>query len=152
MIKIEHFLDEVVIPTLKELDMYSEEACLLVVGTAIQESRLHYLKQIPSGIAKGICQMEEATHDDIWDNFLKYKPEIKERLLGLTNQSMDLVDQLKGNLYYAVAMCRIHYYRVSEALPNDLEGMARYWKKYYNTELGKGTVEEFIHNYEQAVK
>ena len=65
---------------------------------------------------------------------------------------MDLVDQLKGNLYYAVAMCRIHYYRVSEALPNDLEGMARYWKKYYNTELGKGTVEEFIHNYEQAVK
>ena len=146
MIKIEHFLDEVVIPTLKELDMYSEEACLLVVGTAIQESRLHYLKQIPSGIAKGICQMEEATHDDIWDNFLKYKPEIKERLLGLTNQSMDLVDQLKGNLYYAVAMCRIHYYRVSEALPNDLEGMARYWKKYYNTELGKGTVEEFIHN------
>ena len=152
MIKIEHFLDEVVIPTLKELDMYSEEACLLVVGTAIQESRLHYLKQIPSGIAKGICQMEEATHDDIWDNFLKYKPEIKERLLGLTNQSMDLVDQLKGNLYYAVAMCRIHYYRVSEALPNDLKGMARYWKKYYNTELGKGTVEEFIHNYEQAVK
>ena len=152
MIKIEHFLDEVVIPTLKELDMYSEEACLLVVGTAIQENRLHYLKQIPSGIAKGICQMEEATHDDIWDNFLKYKPEIKEKLMGLTNQSMDLVDQLKGNLYYAVAMCRIHYYRVSEPLPNDLAGMARYWKKYYNTELGKGTVEEFIHNYEQAVK
>ena len=152
MIKIEHFLDEVVIPTLKELDMYSEEACLLIVGTAIQESRLHYLKQIPSGIAKGICQMEEATHDDIWDNFLKYKPEIKEKLMGLTNQSMDLVDQLKGNLYYAVAMCRIHYYRVSEPLPNDLAGMARYWKKYYNTELGKGTVEEFIHNYEQAGK
>ena len=152
MIKIEHFLDEVVIPTLKELDMYSEEACLLIVGTAIQESRLHYLKQIPSGIAKGICQMEEATHDDIWDNFLKYKPEIKEKLMGLTNQSMELVDQFKGNLYYAVAMCRIHYYRVSAPLPNDLAGMARYWKKYYNTELGKGTVEEFIHNYEQAVK
>ena len=152
MIKIEHFLDEVVIPTLKELDMYSEEACLLIVGTAIQESRLHYLKQIPSGIAKGICQMEEATHDDIWDNFLKYKPEIKEKLMGLTNQSMDLVDQLKGNLYYAVALCRIHYYRVSEPLPYDLAGMARYWKKYYNTELGKGTVVEFIHNYVQAVK
>ena len=57
MIKIEHFLDEVVIPTLKELDMYSEEACLLVVGTAIQESRLHYLIQITTRIAKGICQM-----------------------------------------------------------------------------------------------
>ena len=90
MIKIEHFLDEVVIPTLKELDMYSEEACLLIVGTAIQESRLHYLKQIPSGIAKGICQMEEATHDDIWDNFLKYKPEIKEKLIN--HQNLHLVE------------------------------------------------------------
>ena len=152
MIKIEHFLDEVVIPTLKELDMYSEEACLLVVGTAIQESRLHYLKQIPSGIAKGLCQMEEATHDDIWDNFLAYKPEIKQKLMGLVNPSMDLVDQLKGNLYYSVAMCRIHYYRVSEALPSDLEGMARYWKKYYNTPLGAGTEKEFIHNYKECVK
>jgi hypothetical protein len=152
MIKIEHFLDEVVIPTLKELDMYSEEACLLVVGTAIQESRLHYLKQIPSGIAKGVCQMEEATHDDIWDNFLAYKPEIKAKVMGLANPTMDLVDQLKGNLYYSVAMCRIHYYRVSEALPSDLKGMAKYWKKYYNTPLGAGTEEEFIHNYEKAVK
>jgi len=152
MIKIEHFLDEVVIPTLKELDMYSEEACLLVVGTAIQESRLHYLKQIPSGIAKGVCQMEEATHDDIWDNFLAYKPEIKAKLMGLANPTMDLVDQLKGNLYYSVAMCRIHYYRVSEALPSDLKGMAKYWKKYYNTPLGAGTEEEFIHNYEECVK
>jgi hypothetical protein len=152
MIKIEHFLDEVVIPTLKELDMYSEEACLLVVGTAIQESRLHYLKQIPSGIAKGVCQMEEATHDDIWDNFLAYKPEIKAKVMGLANPTMDLVDQLKGNLYYSVAMCRVHYYRVSEALPSDLKGMAKYWKKYYNTPLGAVTEEEFIHNYEKAVK
>ena len=48
-------------------------------------------------------------------------------------------------------MCRVHYYRVSEALPeeNDIEGMARYWKKYYNTPLGAGTEEEFIHNYKE---
>ena len=149
MINIEHFKDEVVIPTLKELDMYSEEACLLILGTAIQESRLHYLKQIPSGIAKGVCQMEEATHNDIWENFIAYKPEIKTALLGIANQSMDLAEQLKGNLYYAVAMCRVHYYRVSEPLPNDLEGMAKYWKKYYNTPLGAGTEEEFIHNYKE---
>jgi len=151
MINIEHFKDEVVVPTLTELSMYSEAAVQLVIGTAIQESRLHYLKQIPSGIAKGGCQMEEATHNDIWENFIAYKPEIKTTLLGIANQSMDLTDQLKGNLYYAVAMCRVHYYRVSEALPeeNDIEGMARYWKKYYNTPLGAGTEEEFIHNYKE---
>ena len=56
MINIEHFKDEVVVPTLTELSMYSEAAVQLVIGTAIQESRLHYLKQIPSGIAKGVCQ------------------------------------------------------------------------------------------------
>ena len=40
-----------------------------------------------------------------------------------------------------------------EKLPNsyDIEGLAKYWKKYYNTEGGKGTVEKFIEKYEKYV-
>jgi hypothetical protein len=29
-------------------------------------------------------------------------------------------------------------------MPNSLEGQAGYWKKYYNTEGGKGDPEHFI--------
>jgi hypothetical protein len=29
--------------------------------------------------------------------------------------------------------------------------MAHYWKKYYNTEKGKGTVEGFVESYDELV-
>ena len=47
-------------------------------------------------------------------------------------------------------MARIKYWRVPKKLPveNDIEGMAKYWKDYYNTSLGKGTPEKFIKAYE----
>jgi len=39
-------------------------------------------------------------------------------------------------------------------LPNaeDIEGLAHYWKKYYNTVYGSGKVEEFVNNYKKYVK
>jgi hypothetical protein len=42
-------------------------------------------------------------------------------------------------------MCRIKYLRAPDALPseNDIQAMANYWKKYYNTPLGAGTPKEF---------
>ena len=44
------------------------------------------------------------------------------------------------------------YYRTPDPLPiNDIPGMARMWKDYYNTHLGKGTVEEFITNYNKYI-
>jgi hypothetical protein len=50
-------------------------------------------------------------------------------------------------------MARIHYYRVAEALPHkdDLEGMAHYWKNYYNTPQGAGTTGEFMNKYQTMV-
>ena len=60
---------------------------------------------------------------------------------------------LATDLAYACAMARIHYLRKPEPLPahDDIEGLARYWKEHYNTFLGKGTVEEFVHNYRRLV-
>lgn len=58
------------------------------------------------------------------------------------------------NLRFAAAMCRAHYSRVKEPLPdaNDLFELGRYWKKYYNTEKGAGTVDEFVSNYLRYIK
>ena len=50
-------------------------------------------------------------------------------------------------------MARIHYLRVPEALPaaDDVVGLAAYWKRYYNTELGAGTVEKFVESYQRIL-
>ena len=51
---------------------------------------------------------------------------------------------LETNLAAQIAMCRLHYRRIPKALPSSLKGQAAYWKKYYNSSAGRGTVEDFL--------
>lgn len=132
----------------------SPDAVELLLLTAAQESHLgYYIVQVGNGPAKGIFQMESATAKDIWKNFLKYKPDIARSVDALTGVACWDDLQLKGNLLYQIAMARVHYYRRPEPLPSkdDHVGMAEYWKKHYNTHLGKGTIEEALKNYRRLV-
>ncbi|KAF0118141.1 MAG: hypothetical protein FD149_866 [Rhodospirillaceae bacterium] len=72
-----HFVTTVIRPTLLHLGLHSPAAEALLLGTAIQESRLGtYLRQTGGGPALGVYQMEPATHEDIWTNFLAYRPDL----------------------------------------------------------------------------
>lgn len=95
--------------------------------------------------------MEPATFDDIVKNYLRYKPELAARIERVARISRFKAEDLENNDLLATCMARVHYLRVREAIPSDLEGWARYWKRYYNTPLGKGTEEEFIANYKKLV-
>jgi hypothetical protein len=143
-------LRELVIqPTLEYLGLDSLAAQNLLLGTCAQESAMGtYIKQV-NGCALGIYQMEPATHDDIWKNFIFFNFSLKEKVSELGTTQGKLI----GNLNYATAMCRIHYMRINEPLPaaDNIYGLAAYWKKYYNTEKGKGTEEQFITNYQKYV-
>jgi len=144
--------DLIVRPVLEEMKLWSQAAENLVLGTAAKESLMgRYLKQYPTGPALSIYQMEPATHDDILKNFLKYRPHY---LAMLTKYSMKIESGvLVYNLAYATAMCRLHYLREKTPLPaaDDIPGLADYWKRFYNTPEGKGTVEEFIKTYRRFV-
>ncbi len=48
----------------------------------------------------------------------------------------------------ACLVARLHYLRIPSAIPEDLTEQARYWKKYYNTRLGKGTPGKYIDAWE----
>lgn len=152
MINLPQFIEYVIQPTLSRLDLGGRAAEELLLGTAIQESRVHYLHQLGAGPAEGVFQMEPNTHNDIWTNYLAYKPELARKVNTLAMFNTDGIQQMCGNMYYAAAMCRVHYLRVPKALPEagDLEGQADYWKEFYNTFLGAGTVEEYIENYQEA--
>lgn len=157
-INFEQLREYVVIPTLSNLGMYSEAAEQLVMGTIAQESDGTFLKQIGGGPALGIIQMEPATHKDIWLNFLKYTDCLAGDLRELVSAEADEAFESRGypdelelmtNLKYAVAMCRVHYWRKPQSLPdaNDINGLAEYWKEHYNTFKGAGTVRQFINNF-----
>lgn len=136
----------VVIPALTQINSYSLNAEQLVMATGMAESNMEFIHQKGGGPARGLFQLEPVSHDDIWSRFLSKKPMLLNDLRALIMKDMDLHDQLHGNLFYAAAMCRIFYLRFRQPLPDagDWQGMAEYWKKYYNTHLGAGTVDGFI--------
>ena len=149
MLNVAHFRLHVVRPTLEHMNMWSPASENLVLATGIHESALCYLKQIGGGPALGVYQMEPATHKDIWLNFLKFRPELSKIIVDLFHYTE--AESMIAHLGYATAMCRLQYYRVPLALPesNDAVGMAEYWKKYYNTHLGAGTIEGFARDFRE---
>ena len=140
----QYILDEVIRPVIDVLGG-GEAAVQLVYWTGLAESHYNTREQYGGGPAMGYWQMEPATHDDIRDNYLSYRHELVDKLAQLANCRM-ICDYLTTYDTYACAMCRVHYLRVPEALPpeGDLEAHASYWKRYYNTHLGAGTIEHFI--------
>jgi len=126
----------------------------LLLGTAVQESLLIHRQQLGGGPALGLFQMETATHDDCWNNFLKFRVQLANRVKQTLDPGQNAqAAVMKVNDRYAAAMCRVRYMRVSAALPSgdDIEAVANYWKEHYNTPLGAGTPEEFISKWGQYV-
>lgn len=140
------------------INLYTVAAEQLVFGTGLTESGYNWLDQTTPGPgpAYGPWQMEEATHDDIWVNYLSRQTDLADTLLrmaGFGILTKPPVIAMHGNLFYAAAMCRIQYRRVKEALPvaGDALRMAAYWKNYYNTPAGAGTLQKAIPYFRQAV-
>lgn len=142
---------EIIRPTLSYLNLHNAAAENLVLGTALQESALIYIRQI-HGPALGLWQMEPATHSDIWQNYLNSRSTLSELLGSLVGRSSIKVTQLLSNLAYACAMCRIQYLRVPDVLPiaDNALAMAAYWKKFYNTPLGAGSVDKALPHFTYA--
>lgn len=140
-----HFTDEIIIPALITMNLDSEPARQILLGTAIQESRLTYLRQL-GGPALGLFQIEPRTHSDLYANYLAYRPEMREKLLYLGDRQHA---SLIYNLRYAAAVARLIYYRDPEALPekDDIDGQARMWKRVYNTPQGHGTEAQYLANW-----
>jgi hypothetical protein len=120
----------------------------LMLGTACKESKCGlWLVQLGGGPALGLFQMEPGMtgHDDIWANYLAFQPDLtlRVKLLMILSET-PRAEEMVGNLYYACAMARIKYVRDFFEIPADLAGQAAYWKRVYNTRIGKGTIEEYI--------
>lgn len=132
--------------SLKEMGLHSEDAVDLVYKTGNAETGYRHLKQMGNGPALGFWQVEPATLIDIMDNYVKFRPELEKRLKNLGFSSEDMETRVMSNIALQAAFCRLKYKRDKYALPksNDLKGQAEYWKRVYNTHLGKGTIKHFM--------
>jgi hypothetical protein len=144
---LSQFKHDIVAPTLQALAtalaaLNSPWAINQCAGTGLVESGLQYVEQLDNGPALGVCQMEPATHDDCWTNFLAYNPALAaviEKIAGVQKPQAQI---MVYNMEYAVAMARIKYWRSPLAAPaaTDAVGCANYHKTVYNSSLGAADV------------
>lgn len=151
----ELFRKHVIEPVLDHLDSVSggkgklntESAIVQILMICAHESALFTYSRQLRGPAMGFTQMEPATHD--W--LVEWLQGSREHLLDGLNMFTSSIEseQMIFNPNYAVAMARLNLLRFPEALPaaDDLEGHARYAKKYWNTHLGKASEEDYLKAY-----
>ncbi len=154
-------------PTLE----YAHNVAALLVGTAIAESSLRYRRQ--KGFATntlygawGLWQCEIGSITTSL-NFIRKDSALLERCnqyipknviqCRSMNEFQAFPDIVKMNAIMkddglACLFSRLHYLRQPGAVPDTLAGQAEYWKKYYNTICGKGTVERYIEAVNAAIE
>lgn len=98
------------------------------------------------GYYGGVAQVDPIGFEDTQD--IKAHPGLR-RKYDMIRQHFDidwpsvqyeeLVDPLKS-----IIAGRLRYMNVPAAVPDDDLGQAKYWKRHYNTEAGKGTPEKFL--------
>lgn len=122
----------------------------LLLATALHESKLEYLKQHPTGPALGVYQMEPATLQDHW-RWLQAGGSSFYDKWSIPSGLAPIPEKLVFNLQFATVYARIHYWRIPEALPEagDKDGMWAYYKRYYNTPLGKATESQWASMWER---
>lgn len=149
MLNLSQLREDIIQPSLQMLRIYSVNAEELLVGICAHESKGGtYVKQL-SGPALGLYQMEPFTHDSIWNQFINANTGLSRSLLTfLRANNKPAPNEMVYNLFYATMMARIFFMRFKETIPDSIEGQAAYWKKYYNTVKGKGTVEDYLKDYE----
>jgi hypothetical protein len=149
----------VIVPVLQKLatvipSIDTPAARNLMLGTAAQESGGKFLAQWPTGPAVSFWQVEPASAEDLQVNFLQYQHALDEQIgaFWISGFAVDGYVQA-GNLYHACAVARTLYYRIKEPLPapSDIRGLGQYWKTYYNTGAGGGTVDEFVSNFSNLI-
>jgi hypothetical protein len=98
----------------------------------------------------GLCQHDQIALDDIQLNGEQRHFDIVQNVFGYDIKTVELED-LAYDPLLSLICCRLSYKRIPESIPNDLNGRAKYWKEYYNTKAGDGTVEHYLESVEECL-
>lgn len=148
---------------------YADDVARLLAGTAATESFFHYRRQVHFTWAQdagawGLWQTEQAAVSDSMRLLASNKALRERAALWLYDEAtVDLPALLEDGksdhvvrvLMYCDALAclfaRLHYLRVPSAVPHEFAEQAAYYKRYYNTNAGKGTPQKYMADYAQMV-
>lgn len=132
---------------------------LLMLTSATESGLGHWIKQT-KGPARGIFQIEPHTEYLTWLWTIKNNHKLFNALKCYSSCELFGGYDLEANIPYQIVLARANYYSWPESLPeinnpingNDIIKLAMYWKKYWNTDKGKGTIEKAVADYKKYVE
>jgi hypothetical protein len=126
----------------------------LLLGTVAQESAFTYTRQIGGGPARGLVQMEPATEQSVWQDYLAYHKDIEAFITSRCGHGGPDETALEYDMVYGILLARVLYlWRDPEPMPgvDDIEGQAVIYKLYYNTVYGAASEEDYVQSYHDLV-
>ena len=114
----------------------------LLLETAMAETGGGLIEDTTEFAGMGLTQFDKYPFLDLQSRSLGNRTKILEGL-GVDIAKVQWED-LRNNPLLSFIFTRLQYLPFKEVIPTTLEGRAGYWKKYYNTVKGLGTVEHYI--------
>ncbi len=121
----------------------------LIIGTMCAETQLGTLKDPTEfSVGSGIAQFDKIGYVDVLKRTSKTNKEIIREEFAIDIDKVTY-SMLEYNPLLSIIFCRLKYRLIPEPIPKTLEAQAQYWKTYYNTSAGKGTVDHYIKLYKK---
>lgn len=117
-------------------------AHLMIYETACAETGAGNIKDTTLQAGMGLTQFDIGSFYFIRKKSKRFRKKIKDEL-GVDIDKVEWGD-LRYNSFLSLLFTRLFYLNIKENIPKELKDRAKYWKKYFNTYEGKGTVEHYI--------
>lgn len=122
----------------------SEYAMKLIAETIACETLFGTYRHIAQyNYGLGLTQFDKSGFLHVKNNTKKTH---KDKILDLWCIDIDKVEyrELAYSPLLSIIFCRLYYLLIPSKIPETLELRAQYWKRYYNSFAGKGTVQGYI--------
>lgn len=129
-----------------------ENAYRLLVETAAAETLYGTLRDpTPHGAGAGLFQCDPIGLIDTVDRTPANIHELVRKEFGVDLKRFSH-HSLNTSPLVAAIVARLHYRLRPGAIPSTVRERGEYWKKWYNTAAGKGTVDQYVSKVQQYEK
>jgi len=122
-----------------------DNARALLLETASAETLCGEAIDDSWSVGMGVFQFDKIGFNDVKARTSKANANKVHKCFGIDINKVVYSDLRYSPLLGAI-FCRLKYILVPKPIPADIQSRADYWKVYYNSVLGSGTVEHYISN------
>ena len=119
----EHLKEQVIRPTLEYMGAWTPACEAFLLNAAINAPDLGLFSARKDGL--GLFHITAAQHQDLWDRYLAFNPDLASRVRGLASQRAFLSDpdgELQTNLSYCTAIAWLMHQRSGRAIEETAAG------------------------------